>query len=550
MKRFFNERNTIVTEAMEGTVRVATAPGLMRADGFPHTKFAVQSHWDKSKVAVISGGGAGHEPAHIGFVGRGMLTAAVSGDVFASPSVEAVLSCILTVTGEAGCLLIVKNYTGDRLNFGLAAERAKNMGLNIEMVIVADDVAIPDASQPRGIAGTLFVHKLAGYLADTGASLATIKESVQAVLPNIFTLGLSFSSCMLPDQSAKDHDTAPELGLGIHGEPGIEKIDISSGHEAVNVLLERLAPKLHPEQEYCVLINNLGSVTPLEMSILTNELLNSSIASQIKLVLGPAALMTSLNMYGFSLSFLPLSTDLRTALQAPVEAPAWPKATIPQTTELLSIDHLNIRMNFAPSHDERIATLIETICNGLIIQEGTLNELDAKVGDGDTGTTVAEACREIIQSLKNNELPLKDTPQLSLALGQILANAMGGSSGVLLSTLFTSSGLALSNGKDWPSALMEGIRAVQTYGGAQLGDRTMLDALIPAMESLCSRQTIEAAAKIATTKALETASVSKTGVGRSSYLRSDSLEGVVDPGAMAVAFAFQQLEVWSARGEV
>ncbi|MEH6454223.1 MAG: dihydroxyacetone kinase subunit DhaK, partial [Psychromonas sp.] len=125
----------------------------------------IRKDWDKSKVAIISGGGSGHEPAHAGFVGEGMLTAAVCGDVFASPSVEAVLNAIIHVTGEAGCLLIVKNYTGDRLNFGLAAEKAKKLGHKVEMVIVNDDISIENSKKPRGIAGTVFVHKVAGYYA-------------------------------------------------------------------------------------------------------------------------------------------------------------------------------------------------------------------------------------------------------------------------------------------------------------------------------------------------------------------------------------------------
>lgn len=135
---------------------------MARLDGFPFVRVVVRTDWDKSNVALISGGGSGHEPAHAGFVGKGMLTAAVCGDVFASPSVDAVLAGILAVTGDAGCVLIVKNYTGDRLNFGLAAERARSLGLRVEMVVVHDDIALPDLSQPRGLAGTLLVHKIAG----------------------------------------------------------------------------------------------------------------------------------------------------------------------------------------------------------------------------------------------------------------------------------------------------------------------------------------------------------------------------------------------------
>ena len=173
MTHFMNERDAIVTDAIDGLL--ATSPGpLARLDGFPNVKVVVRADWDRSKVALVSGGGSGHEPAHAGFVGRGALTAAVCGEIFASPTVDAVYAAILAVTGDRGCLLIVKNYSGDRLNFGLAAERARAAGLKVEMVIVADDIALEDFAQPRGIAGTLFVHKIAGSAAELGANLETV----------------------------------------------------------------------------------------------------------------------------------------------------------------------------------------------------------------------------------------------------------------------------------------------------------------------------------------------------------------------------------------
>ncbi len=155
MKQFMNSRESLVTEAIDGLLRTSGGK-LARLDGYPHIRVVVRTDWDRSKVALVSGGGSGHEPSHAGFVGQGMLTAAICGDVFASPSVDAVLAGILAVTGKAGCLLIVKNYTGDRLNFGLAAERARAFGLKVSMVIVDDDIALPDLPQARGVAGTLF----------------------------------------------------------------------------------------------------------------------------------------------------------------------------------------------------------------------------------------------------------------------------------------------------------------------------------------------------------------------------------------------------------
>lgn len=172
-----NEKESVVQEAIDGLL-AANSNFITRLDGYPSTKVIVRKDWDKSKVAIISGGGAGHEPAHAGFVGEGLLTAAVSGEVFASPSVDAVLSAILHVTGEKGCLLVVKNYTGDRLNFGLAAEKAKTeYGLNIKMVIVGDDVAFGAGSkQARGLAGTLLVHKIAGAAAQADSTLEVVHK--------------------------------------------------------------------------------------------------------------------------------------------------------------------------------------------------------------------------------------------------------------------------------------------------------------------------------------------------------------------------------------
>ena len=181
MSQFINAKETLVTEAIDGMLRHAGGR-LARLDGYPHIKVVVRNDWDRSRVALVSGGGSGHEPSHAGFVGQGMLTAAVCGEVFASPSVDAVLAGILAVTGKAGCLLIVKNYTGDRLNFGLAAERARAQGLSVRMVIVDDDVALPDLPQPRGVAGALFVHKIAGALAEAGADLDSVTGAARRVI--------------------------------------------------------------------------------------------------------------------------------------------------------------------------------------------------------------------------------------------------------------------------------------------------------------------------------------------------------------------------------
>src|SRR6056297_4228041 len=297
MKQFINLKENIVAEAVDGVV-AASGGRLARLDGYPHVRVVLRTNWDKSKVALVSGGGSGHEPAHGGFVGEGMLTAAVCGDVFASPSVDAVLAGILAVTGPAGCLLIVKNYTGDRLNFGLAAERARAFGLKVNMAIVDDDIALPDLPQPRGVAGTLFVHKIAGAMAESGASLEDVTKVAEHVVKHTKSIGMSLDTCTVPGSPKEDRIGAgkAELGLGIHGEPGVEQVDFSTAMDAMTTVVDKLRPHARGGRQVA-LINNLGSTTPLEMSVLAHALTGSGIASH---VIGPAPLMTSLDMHGFS----------------------------------------------------------------------------------------------------------------------------------------------------------------------------------------------------------------------------------------------------------
>jgi len=540
MKRYFNESENVVTEAIDGILRLTGNQGLERANAFPSRKFVVRPNIDKSKVAIISGGGAGHEPAHIGFIGKGMLTAAVSGEVFASPSVEAVLACVLHVTGDAGCLLIVKNYTGDRLNFGLAAERAKKMGKKVEMVVVSDDIALPDAPHPRGVAGTLFVHKIAGYLAEKGKSLAAVKKGADEASKNIFSLGIAISTCSLPGTEVSITGDSAELGLGIHGEPGLEKVNFKGGKEAVDMVLSRLFRETDVTADYAILINNLGSITPLEMSIISNEVLKSRYKDQIKLVVGPALLMTSLNMYGFSFSILKLTKENQMMLEAAVEPIAWPKIVVPKEPITFDIGYLKLRKEFSASKNPKVQHCIQTVCTTLLDAEQHLNELDKKVGDGDTGTTFAAGARGIMELLDSNALPLNEKGDLLVNIGELLSSNMGGSSGVLLSIMFTNAGARISEGSNFANAIESGVDMMMKYGGANKGSRTMIDAFLPAIEKLKENDLI-GAAEAARKGADGTAKMERANSGRSSYLRAESLAGVIDPGAEAIAIIFESV---------
>ncbi|QKD00237.1 dihydroxyacetone kinase subunit DhaK [Mesorhizobium loti] len=537
MKHFFNRRETIVTEALDGLLRTIGSGDLARLDGYPEIKVVLRADWDKTKVSVVSGGGAGHEPSHAGFVGKGMLTAAVSGEIFASPSVEAVLAAIRAVTGPAGCLLIVKNYTGDRLNFGLAAEKARAEGFAVEMVIVADDIALPDIAQPRGVAGTLFVHKISGHLSEAGHDLADIAAAARAAAKDIFSLGMSLSSCSIPGQPHEDRfgDNDGELGLGIHGEPGVERIAVQSADKLVAIMAERLAARLDAGASHALLINNLGSVPPLEMSLVANAVLASPLAKTIKLAIGPGPLMTALNMNGFSLSLIRLDAAREAALLAPVGPHAWMPAKVVAAPAIVPMAKA-AGQSAAHKASQNAGTrrLIVTVCEKLISLEATLNGLDAKAGDGDTGSTVATGARSILERL--DALPLANPAATLGAIGEILSASMGGSSGVLLSIFFTAAAQTLDGGTDVPKALLAGLERMTFYGGAKIGDRTMVDALEPALKAL-DADGLEKAAAAGQRGAKATAAMEKAKAGRSAYVGA-KLQGVVDPGAHAVAEVF------------
>ncbi|WP_170361637.1 dihydroxyacetone kinase subunit DhaK [Ruegeria arenilitoris] len=534
MAQFLNTKETLVTDAIDGLL-ASSGGRLTRLDGYPHIKVVYRSDWDKSKVALVSGGGSGHEPAHAGFVGAGMLTAAVCGEVFASPSVEAVLAGILAVTGEAGCLLIVKNYTGDRLNFGLAAERARALGRKVEMVVVDDDIALPDLPQPRGVAGTLFVHKIAGALAESSADLDTVAKAASSTIEKVVSIGMSLDTCTVPG-SPKEDRIAPgkaELGLGIHGEPGVQQVEFSNAVSAMSTVVEKLRQRLGAGE--CVaLVNNLGSTTPLEMAVLTHALSETGIAHHI---IGPAPMMTSLDMHGFSVSILPVDQADLSALEAPVDLAAWPGVNSIDPIKVAPLPDGLTPIDPIPSNNPTTRETISRLSELLINAEKNLNELDAKSGDGDTGSTLATAARALQGSL--DRMPLADLTQLFPALGNELSQTMGGSSGVILAIFFNAAGDACANGATVAKSLEEGLKRVSQVGGAKVGDRTMIDALAPALAALPSGLTH--AAHAAREGANNTAKIRRAKAGRAAYVPEENLVGHNDPGAEAVALLFEGL---------
>ena len=537
MTQFVNRKEDVVTEAVDGVV-AASGGSLARLDGYPHIRVVVRNDWDRSGVALVSGGGSGHEPAHAGFVGEGMLTAAVCGDVFASPSVDAVLAGILAVTGAAGCLLIVKNYTGDRLNFGLAAERARAFGLNVEMVVVSDDIALPDLPQPRGVAGTLFVHKIAGALAQRGESLDTVAAAARKVISGTKTIGMSLDTCKVPGSPREDRipDGMAELGLGIHGEAGIDQIKFDGAQSGFSAMAGKLDAAMGGG-EHVAIVNNLGGASVLEMSVLVNELARSSISRRITRIVGPAAMMTSLDMRGFSVSVYPANSDELELLCDPTPLAAWPGVLELQPITKIPLSDGLTPVAPLPSKHEPTRAFLTDCCKVLISAEDDLNALDAKTGDGDTGSTLSGAAKALIDAM--DRLPLADQTQLHRAIGLELSQTMGGSSGVLLAIFFAAAGDGSSSGLPLREALKSGLARMQEIGGARLGDRTMIDALAPALDAL--ETGMQDAAAAARKGANQTAEMTQANAGRASYLSAKQLKGHIDPGAEAVARLFEHL---------
>ena len=540
MKSFMNARAAVVTDAVDGLL-AASGGTLARLDAYPEIKVVLRADWDRSRVALVSGGGSGHEPAHAGFVGEGLLTAAVCGEVFASPTVDAVLSAIVAVTGEAGCLLIVKNYTGDRLNFGLAAEKARARGLKVEMVIVGDDVAIENAPQPRGVAGTLLVHKLAGAAAAAGLPLEEVKKRAEDAAKHLRSLGLSLTTCAMPG-AEREERIAPdevELGLGIHGEPGSQVVDFDTADRLVEQVAAPLLKRLSPVDRIALLVNSLGGTPPLEMAILMSAVARTRLAERVDLLLGPAPWMTSLDMRGFSLTALTLDDARRKALLAPAASVAWMAPRDFAKPRVIPAPALDDGASPAPSADPAARRLIET-ATALLKKSGPeLDALDAKVGDGDAGSTFANIAAAVEGRL--DALPLADHPRLLAEIGHILSRVGGGSSGVLLATFFTAAAAALGEGSSLPKAFRAGLQRMQDYGGAKPGDRTMIDAMAPAIDALVSGAGLSEAAKAARRGADDTRSMEKARAGRSSYVPSSALSGVPDPGAEAVARALEAM---------
>jgi dihydroxyacetone kinase len=570
---------------------------LAALDEFPNV--IVGRKISKNHVALISGGGSGHEPAHLGFVGEGMLTGVVCGDLFTSPSTHSILAALRhldTQNNNHGVLMIVKNYTGDRLNFGLAAKRAQLEGINVDWVLVDDDWALYENSKEpentvgrRGLCGTVFIHKLAGALAQQGKSLQDIKSLLTGILKkkDLRTIGVSLSGRVsLPGEQVADSvsNKEIEIGLGIHGESGRKKVQLNSSYDLVESVLNEYLFNEIKHGEVCLMVNNLGGLSNLELYLLVNDCVKYLNQKQPNITIKRlycGTLMTSLNMNGFSITALYLKDSnkkdsILSLLDSQTSAPAWP---LLYGSDVKSVEHVKTNQKPESSYisftsfiiknedyvrfeDAKTAELLKftlkTIAEDLITVREVLNDLDAKCGDGDCGSSLAKIGETILHELDSpQKFNFQYPHQVLLECSNILENG-GGTLCIILSLLlsafiksFQKQHEAKAEQNDlcfwvriWKNALENGLAVVEEYSHAKPNQRSIVDPLTSIklfFESYLNNKSTNDETQLllknlvdVTFKSAEATAHMRPRVGRASYVNASEINAP-DAGAKGIS---------------
>ncbi|XP_050731638.1 triokinase/FMN cyclase-like [Eriocheir sinensis] len=577
--QLYTSSETCVDEGLEGVV--AANPGFVL---LPEQRVVVErgrlleGAGRTRGVALVSGGGSGHEPFPVGFVGSGMLSAAVAGHVFVSPPAANVTAAITAVGKDNpdGVLVIVFNYTGDRINFGMAVERCRAAGMKVEMYVSGDDSALTKlegTAGRRGLCGTHFVFKIVGALVERGCSLAEALDTCRKLGEATGTIGVAASGCTLPGASAPLFTVARghlELGLGVHGETGAATIPAGSPREVVAALLDQLTRRdsasrldLQAGDEVAVIINNLGCLTLLELSSVTKEVVAQLKSRGVRPVrVYPSPVMTSLDMRGFHVSVLRLRDPSWLALlDAPTSAPAWPAPCLAAAHAEDQVKFPDLNLTFShekieggykleeAAHVQTLRRCLEAVVSRMPQHEKSLNALDAECGDGDCGSTFLQGVAGLSKKLPT--LKMSHPGQVLTVLGEVAETNMGGSSGGIYSIFCTAAAATMAAPRDshrrtWAAALRAGAEAISKYGGASTGDRTLLDALVPAVEALEAasdgddlKSLLKAMAAAADEGARRTAGM-KARAGRATYVRDEKVHGE-DAGARCLAWLLEAL---------
>lgn len=516
MKKIINKPENVVMEMCNG---IAMAhPEL---EFIKKYKIIKRKNIDKNKVSLISGGGSGHEPAHAGFVGKGMLDAAVCGDVFASPSQIQVYQSIKSTASDKGTLLIIKNYSGDMMNFKNAAYLASEDGIKVDYVRVEDDIAVEDSLYTvgrRGVAGTVFVHKIAGAAAELGKSLEDVKSIAQKAADNVRSLGFALTSCTVPAKGTPTFELGEdeiEFGVGIHGEPGIRREKMASADDLAKKMVDAILKDMNivgNNEEVAILINGFGGTPLQELYLLNNSVYRELSKKNIKINRAFVGnYMTSIDMEGASISILKLDDELKNLLSQVSDTPAFKVSGPVESVEYVDIYEDNkciedatfeVETNIDFSKIENnILTLdnmiyiVDKMSEVIIKNEVPFCELDAHAGDGDFGMSVAKGFKQLKREWKE----ITSSEKLSIGeflndCSMIIMEHCGGASGPIWGSAFRSAGKSIGNKKeitikDFADMMKASVKGIQSTGersfgrGAVVGDKTLVDALVPCANS-------------------------------------------------------------------
>jgi dihydroxyacetone kinase len=543
--------------------------------------------YDKSQlplntVKLICGGGSGHEPAHAGFVSPGMLTCAVCGDIFSSPSCANIIKAIEKTYTENGTILIVKNYTGDVINFSMACELFKSQGKKVEMLIVDDDISLTnlnettenDFNKRRGLCGTVLVYKILGNLSFQGYNFDELILFGKNIIKSLYTIGVSLTTCIPPfskiNKKELMNENEFELGLGIHGEKGKERIKYNSVDDVIekifNCFENNIKKEIYNEmKDVVIVINNLGSLTDIEMNIIIKCLFeylfdtnnNKKKFNVVRIVFGK--LMTSLDMKGFSITIFNLNENdfiknntnkILFSIDSKINSENWNVIQNPLMNYINNIKN-NIIIESKPekkifseeNKNNKTFNVINELFNFLLTKKEELNTLDKKVGDGDIGTGMFNAISKSLLNLKYLDFN-NDLKNCYKQIADDIGAGFGGTSGPLYMS-FILCGLqsienkeSENNIKNYLNALKEGSKMIMKVGKAKVGDRTMIDYLVPMSEILEKCENIDDLKKVFNDnrlKLLEDIKKLKSKRGRSSYLNGQEV-GLDEPGCVLCDF--------------
>ncbi|QDH22145.1 dihydroxyacetone kinase subunit DhaK [Saccharibacillus brassicae] len=583
MKKVINKPEDLVMEMGSGLA--LAHPELEFVQKY---KIIQKKQLNADKVTLISGGGSGHEPAHAGFVGKGMLDAAVCGDVFASPSQIQIYQAIKSTAGNKGALLIIKNYSGDIMNFKNASHLASEDGIEVDYVRVDDDIAVEDSLYTvgrRGVAGTVLVHKIAGAAAEEGRSLAEVKAAAEKAAANVRSIGFALTSCTVPAKGTptfKLGEDEIEYGVGIHGEPGIRREKMATADQlaahTVTDLLRDMKLEGGEGEEIALLINGFGA-TPLQELYLfnhavTRELTEKNVKINRTFV---GNYMTSIDMAGMSVTFMKLDDELKELLSRESDTPAFKVSgpvVQPAYEELRrsGADDVSDSASFTvetPAEYARVSGgkmtrdnvvyVIDKMSEIIIENEIPFCELDSQAGDGDFGMSVAKGFKQLKREWK--EILSHEDRSIGGFLNEcslVIMEYCGGASGPIWGSAFRAAGRSAGDRTELDVAgfaelLQAAVAGIQSTGersfgrGAVVGDKTLIDALVPCADAWTASAAAGDDVKTAFAKGAEAAvaGAKKTEeivarMGRAGTVGERSI-GYPDAGAHALGVIFTQL---------